>query len=65
MGQEKRRLPYRVIRAETGVHSKAHGTPEKECQRSHLDGLPKVFLEEMTAEPDFEGNGGIGLGNEK
>lgn len=65
MGQEKRKLPYRVIRAETDVHSKAHGRPEEECQSSHLDGFPKVFLEDMTAGLGFEGEGGVGLGNEE
>lgn len=32
---------------------------------SHQDGFPKVFLEEMTAELDFESRGGVGLGNKK
>lgn len=39
------------------VSSKAHGSPEGECQHSHPDGFFKGFLVEVAAEPDFEGKG--------
>lgn len=47
------------------MSSKASGSPEEECQSSNPDWFPIAFLEEMVAELDFEGKGGVGLGNEK